>query len=93
MSEREWMPIETAPKDGSDILLWTSDQVVHQGFWDANTTNFYKSQEGWASYDPDNAKGEWISLSGPDDDRRMYCGMTPTHWMSLPSPPKDTAHE
>jgi len=84
----EWRPIKTAPKDGISILLLTSDFGAVEGCWDIDETNFYKSQEGWASYDPDNAQGEWVShwQIGDGADRRLYCGSTPHYWAPLPAP-------
>ncbi|MEH3108992.1 MAG: hypothetical protein PGN22_02675 [Agrobacterium cavarae] len=55
-----WKSMDDAPID-RDILLKTSDFGVVQGRWDMQVTNFYKSQEGWASFDPDNAQGDWVS--------------------------------
>lgn len=84
-----YQPIETAPKDGTRILLLTSDFGAVEGWWDSRVTNFYKSQKGWASYDPKNARGDWVSdwHIGAPEDRRMFCGATPHHWMPLPEPP------
>lgn len=83
-------PIETAPKDGTEILLLTSDFGWVQGRWDASVRNFYKGQEGWASYDPENAQGDWVSFwrIGDDTDLRLYCGCTPHYWMPLPKTPE-----
>ncbi|KZC99707.1 MULTISPECIES: hypothetical protein [unclassified Thalassospira] len=79
-----------APRDGSHILIETSDFGWIEGYWNADVTNFYKSQEGWSSYDPENAQGDWCSVvpfAGQNpDDRRLYCGCTPQRW--LPLPPK-----
>ena len=85
--------IISAPRDGTPILLETSDFGWVQGYWDANVTNFYKSQEGWDSYDPDNAQGDWVSDrtlptgKGESDngERRLYCGLTPHYWLPLPA--------
>ena len=34
-----WQPIETAPKDGRDLLLWDEGPVL--GFWRAGISGFY----------------------------------------------------
>lgn len=78
----EWMPIETAPKDGTWILLTGGD--IWKG-WDGDTQpdavvgqytesrNFSPSEGHWqfAWYDG-GFYGEYID---------------PTHWMPLPAPP------
>lgn len=75
----EWQPIETAPKDGTDIIVMymhIDTQIVHNAFW-----NDYEDAEeheiGWWSYDHSE-----VSRIKLDD------WMTPTHWMPLPTPPK-----
>lgn len=89
----DWRPIETAPKDGTNILLLTSDFGAVEGWWDKNETNFYKSQKGWASYDPDNQQGDWVSnwRTPGDDDCRLFCGATPHWWQPLTPKPKEPA--
>ncbi len=72
----EWMDIESAPKDGSDIILYGKDEygefyevnekVVQIGFWDRNS---------WR-----------LTLWGPYESKLWFL---PTHWMPLPTPPKE----
>jgi hypothetical protein len=72
----KWQPIETAPKDGTEILVykryrkyqeWVGkdeyDFYIHISFYDGG--DWYIS-----AYDP-----PW--------------GNQPTHWMPLPEPPND----
>jgi len=73
---QEWQPIETAPKDGTYILVAT----VH-GAWIAQ----YKAvfQSGFA---PDNP---WCSVMlNHDHVERRYRTWRPSHWMKLPQPPE-----
>ena len=67
-----WRPIETAPKDGSVLLLWDGEAQdmgwmsnCHIGFWS----------------EPIDAPGDWIDGMGRREE--FY----PTHWRPLPSPP------
>lgn len=90
-----WQDMDSAPRD-RDILVLTSDFGVVQARWDTSAVNFYKSQEGWDSYDPENAQGDWCSdwQIGNDGDRRLYCGATPQMWADigdLPSMPEGDA--
>jgi hypothetical protein len=89
-SESPFKPMGIAPKDGSPILLLTADFGVVEGRWDASVPNFYKSQKGWASYDPANAQGDWVSdwRIGDGSEARMICGATPVAWMAMPNLPK-----
>jgi len=74
-----WQPIETAPKDGTAILLFfPSQDVVIRGCW------AWQGEGDWESGIQDFQ--DW----GTDDDLVInddpYNG--PTHWMPLPEPPK-----
>lgn len=74
--ELQWQPIETAPKDGRELLLF--DGYVHLGSW-TNDSNY-----------PDEPK-QWFDNSY-DDYSCGYAStpLKPTHWLlkpSLPTPP------
>jgi hypothetical protein len=68
----EWQPIETAPRDGTSVLLF--DGEIHEGFWDEVDFNEF-SGTPVMSWNYGNLS--WI------DDTNFW----PTHWMPLPSPP------
>lgn len=74
----EWQPIETAPKDGTVVLVCN-----RYGTWVAKHQEVYQS-----GYRPENP---WFvmmlnmkHMSNPPNYR-------PTHWMPLPEPP--TPHQ
>ena len=82
-----WRSIITAPRNGTRILLLTSDFGAVEGWWNKDVANFYKSQRGWASYDPENATGDWVSnwrIGAADEHGRLFCGATPLAWAPLP---------
>lgn len=79
MPERsqEWQPIETAPKDGTRILLVTTYGAVIIGRWSEeasgeNCQNF----PGWQIVDC-------------DDCFYSRAERTASYWMPLPAPPTD----
>ena len=92
----EWQKLETAPKDGTHVLLLTHDFGVVEGYWDTLAINFYKSQKGWASYDPDNMLGEWVSypwtVGNDPKEHRLFCGATACYWMPKPEDAADVAN-
>lgn len=70
-------PIETAPKDGREVLLWTTfyspmtgDEISR---WDIGHWRVYP-----------NGASEWASLGMPCE---------PTHWAPLPERPDSGAQE
>ena len=69
----EWQPIETAPRDGVEILAWDDGIVIVSYRYDDN------DQYG-------NNRGKmWLDNSYDD----FSCGLAsvpynPTHWMPLP---------
>lgn len=74
----QWRPIDTAPKDGTDVLVMymhIDTQVVHNAFWIGEEFDDPRDI-GWWSYEHSEVSriklDEW---------------MTPTYWMPLPAPP------
>lgn len=72
----EWQPIETAPKDGTNVDLWAkcwraqADDFVYQRFTDC----------WWTKGDSMTGRHEhWVGF----ESLSWY----PTHWMPLPPPP------
>lgn len=72
-----WRPIETEPKDGSDILV-TNGKYVEKTHWYRPYLNGkpdpYREPEWWQN----DMNGGFGGYCGP---------LTPTHWMPLPAPP------
>lgn len=78
----EWMPIETAPKDGTTILAWSEycSEPITVSWCRANSwvAAWFGSWDGSTVI---GAQGDW----GTD-----YKEAPPlTHWMPLPSPPSE----
>lgn len=80
----QWQPIETAPKDGKEVLLaWNWDSGLHQGrsvvlaAWRCRAHSFLSSDHNC----PNDLSCDmsWDAYGG-----RM------THWMPLPDPPKSS---
>ena len=77
-----WMPIETAPKDGSEMLL-SNGETVAQGHWLHAEAYIREKRDADGRYiDQEESDGfdGWIDYIG---------GMLPepTHWMPLPAAP------
>lgn len=74
--ESPWRPIETAPKDGTEVLVMYMSfetQIVHNAFYCADDAD---DRPGWWSYDKSETSRVLL------DDH-----WTPTHWMPLPPAP------
>lgn len=83
----EWKPIETAPRDGTSILLFTTCHGVveawfAEGEWSEETPECPRDYSGAAWVCADDAFSIEVEETEP-----MEHG-TATHWMPLPEPPK-----
>ena len=73
----EWQPIETAPKDGTHILVYFGPNTgIYQVFW---------SEEPFGK-----GIGAWCVTDCKYEDRplRGYRDSDVTHWMPIPAAPK-----
>lgn len=78
--EREWQPIETAPKDRSPIVIAVptkdrDDFIVGEAYFDPE---HYDGEWWWAG------TGHGDYHGGPISEINHHM---PTHWMPLPAPP------
>lgn len=79
LEETEWCPIETAPKDGTEIFIWRENwDFAPLAFWGNLCPNEYP--DGWVLGDGVYCGGNEDGFLGWDDDPM------PTHWW--PAPPK-----
>jgi hypothetical protein len=80
-----WQPIETAPKDGTEIWLYDPSSVLT---WDQPSREYlpkaYQQVGCWATWAQDS---HWNMI---DMQTGGYIGASPTHWMPLPEPPSET---
>jgi len=72
----DWQPIETAPKDGTYVMVWppTYSGAVSCAVWDWQTDH-KRPRPFWQRLDTDSA---WTSRNHP-----------PTHWMPVPEGPEE----
>lgn len=69
--DSNWRPIDSAPRDATDVLVTDGHRVYVAGWW----------QEP----DEPDEDGEWTCYMDAIEDPR--CPIEPTHWMPLPAPP------
>ena len=72
---REWEPIETAPRDGTAILLWGPPQGGDEAT--LAVAEYHVESDGFAGWE-----------TGHTDNKRIYLHHRVSHWMPLPAPPK-----
>ena len=70
-----WRPIETAPKDGSYLLLW-------EQYSDAPFVGYWSGGSWSVSHEHVDAEGGWDGANVVD-----ALSMPITHWMPIPAPP------
>lgn len=86
-----WRPIDTAPKDGTEVLAWREDS----GAFIASFTSadaFPMSQSEIDELDEEALFAEDWFTQWPQA-LRLEGNEVPTHWMPLPEPPAVTQGE
>ena len=85
-AQETWLPIETAPKDGTTVLLLVADGEHNLQDEDPGITIGSFGVEGGPEEDP-----TW-HFAGWSWYQDYYCRGTgtPTHWQPLPAPPQET---
>ena len=85
----EWQPIETAPKDGTEIDIWAVQYSVGAG--KLITGDGHRISNAWwgEPYYGDERKWEkqLVRRDGAWTEPVEYTGFSVTHWMPLPEPP------
>lgn len=75
----EWQPIETAPKDGSSILVACKNGAIYAVWWCTVSDPAFDLEPCWC-------------VTGGDDlARKGNDARTPTHWRPLPAYPARAA--
>ena len=82
-----WQPIDTAPKDGTRILLFSGRDGVCLGRW------VEMKCKRWELVDECTQKAvgedDYSMWGGSDGDGGEISSATLTHWMPLPDGPED----
>ena len=80
----QWQPIETAPRDGTWVLIaggrTTEDDYNSTGVLTTRPVTAFWSEPLWEE------DAEWAFCFWDGDWREGY--LNPTHWMPLPQPPE-----
>jgi hypothetical protein len=81
----DWQPIETAPKDGTIVLLWAATEDQWDDYDCGDEPLRRGAQVGRAST---MQPGLWWMTGGVLKELH-----SPTHWMPLPTPPRTEGGE
>ena len=81
-----WQSIETAPRDGTWILLYDpmTSALIYSGCYDARFDSKWDPEKDEMEY-----VGQWTNYHVESFGYEEHQILAPTHWMPLPPPPQD----
>jgi len=84
MKNNDWNLIETAPKDGTEILVYCedTDKIYKASYLDINDNHFKPKVRA----DVYTSSMHWV-VPESYKDSSYYVLVDPSHWMSLPTKP------
>jgi hypothetical protein len=82
----QWQPIETAPKDGTNIDIWIGRERRTDVRWRMSQDS--PNRVWWCELAFDDWKDRWIW-----SNLAQEFSVSPTHWMPMPSPPTEELGE
>lgn len=97
-AEHRWQPIETAPKDGTLVLLYCSEDVDRLYSspeaaarycigYHGDSGGIYANEGWWSVESREEVWGYGSEYTGPmSETENLRCA--PSHWMPLPPPPE-----
>lgn len=79
----DWLPIESAPLDGSEILLMRGDRVTSGAWieWVFTAPEYHSSTGVYLGQSEQDSGASWASWDGGFTEEEP-----PTHWRRLPKP-------
>ena len=80
VTQAGWQPIETAPKDGTKVLVCQATDADGEPIRGESWGVFVQVAAWWGGDD------EWIVYCSLIKDPSVH--VEPTHWMPLPEPPQ-----
>ena len=72
----KWLPIETAPRDGTEVIVGFEQATV----WIVRSARYVK-REDWIDEDEEDG---WWSYSSSITQDKLDGIETPTHWLPMP---------
>lgn len=76
-----WLPIESAPRDGTYVDLWVTGRTI-------DGTGSFRMTNCWYN------NGKWHSRTSANlDEITNGIKSTPTHWRPLPATPKGNSND
>lgn len=79
----EWRPIDTAPRDGTPVLLWSIYEMIDGA---CSVAVFAPDFDSWVGM----CEGDLLDIK-TERGLVWWKVQDPTHWMPLPPPPQQPA--